>query len=206
MSTRRWNHNIHYHRLVLDAVPTWARSALDVGTGNGLLAADLRRVVPEVTAIDVDEDVLSAARREAGAVEWILGDVMSYRFGRTFDVVGSVAAVHHLPDLTATFRRLAELTSPGGVLVVIGLARATRPRDFAIQAWGAVQHRWMVRRRDYWEHSAPIVWPPPHTYAEVRETATAELPGVQWKQLPMFRYAVVWRKPGSAPLPATSAE
>ena len=42
----RWNHNLHYHRLVLDAVPAHARTALDVGTGDGLLAADLRRRVP----------------------------------------------------------------------------------------------------------------------------------------------------------------
>ncbi|OSY35896.1 hypothetical protein [Pseudonocardia autotrophica] len=49
MSPRdRWNHNIHYHRLVLNAVPEGSHTALDVGTGTGtgLLAADLRRRVP----------------------------------------------------------------------------------------------------------------------------------------------------------------
>jgi 2-polyprenyl-3-methyl-5-hydroxy-6-metoxy-1,4-benzoquinol methylase len=193
---QRWNHNIHYHRLVLDAVPVDARSALDVGTGNGLLAADLRQRVPEVAAIDVDDAVLDAAREEVDGVEWILGDVMSHRFEQTFEVVASVATLHHLPDLTSALRRLAGLTSPGGVLVVVGLARSTRPREFAVAALGVVQHRWLSWRRGYWEHTAPTVWPPPHSYSEVRECVLAELPGAQWRQLPMFRYALIWRKPG----------
>ncbi|WP_226362749.1 methyltransferase domain-containing protein [Pseudonocardia sp. ICBG1142] len=64
-SARRWNHNIHYHRLVLDAVPRGAQTALDVGTGNGLLAADLVHRVPQVVAIDLDPTVLRSARSEA---------------------------------------------------------------------------------------------------------------------------------------------
>lgn len=190
---QRWNHNIHYHRLVLDAVPVEACSALDVGTGNGLLAADLSQKVPEVVAIDVDDDVLAAAREEVDDVDWILGDVMAYRFQRTFDVVASVAALHHLPDLRSALRRFAELTSPGGVLVVVGLARSTRPRDFAIDVLGVVQHRWLSWRRGYWQHTAPIAWPPPHSYSEARQCAAEELPGVQWRRLPMFRYALTWR-------------
>lgn len=191
----RWNHNIHYHRIALDAVPDRARSALDVGTGNGLLAADLRRVVPDVTGIDVDEAVLASARREGGDIDWIHGDVMTYDFGRTFDVVASVATMHHLPDLSAALHRLGELTAPSGVLVVIGLARPTRPREFTLNLLGAVEHRWHSWRRGYWEHTAPTVWPPPHSYSEVRRCATENLPGVIWRQLPMWRYSLTWRRP-----------
>lgn len=193
----RWNHNIHYHRLVLEEVPKGARSALDVGTGNGLLAADLRRIMPEVAGIDVDDDdaVLAAARREHSDIGWIRGDVMTYDFGQTFDVVASVAALHHLPDLPAALQRLSDLTAPGGVMVVVGLARRTRPQDFAFNVVGAVQHRWHSWRRGYWEHSAPTVWPPPHSYAEVQRCAREQLAGIQWKQLPMFRYALTWHRP-----------
>lgn len=47
MSSRppRWNHNLHYHRVILAAVPAGARRSLDVGCGVGMLARDLRRVV-----------------------------------------------------------------------------------------------------------------------------------------------------------------
>ncbi|WP_150463283.1 class I SAM-dependent methyltransferase [Nesterenkonia ebinurensis] len=81
-SRGRWNHNIHYHRLILDAVPTDARSALDVGCGNGLLSKELRNTVPEVTGIDLDEDVLDETRQLSDKITWVHGDAMSYKFGR----------------------------------------------------------------------------------------------------------------------------
>jgi 2-polyprenyl-3-methyl-5-hydroxy-6-metoxy-1,4-benzoquinol methylase len=37
---KRW-HNIHYHRLILRAVPAGARRGLDVGCGEGTLAREL---------------------------------------------------------------------------------------------------------------------------------------------------------------------
>lgn len=197
----RWNHNIHYHRVVLEAVPDDATSALDVGTGNGLLAADLRDRLPRVVAIDVDDAVLDAAHQERDDIEWRLGDVMAYPFGETFDVVASVATLHHLPDPPSALRRLAELTSPGGVVVVVGLARATRPREFALAVFGMLQHKWLSWRNGYWEHTAPTVWPPAQSYAEIRRSAMATLPGVRWKLLPMFRYALIWRKPGEVGAP-----
>lgn len=192
---RRWNHNLHYHRLVLEHVPDGARSALDVGTGNGLLAADLREVVPEVVAIDADADALAAAAGEVAGVEWICGDVMDYPFGRTFDVVASVATLHHLPDPAAALRRFSGLVAPGGVLVVVGLARSSTITDFACDAAGAVAHRWLQRHNGYWEHSAPIA-SPSHTYAQLRTCADAVMPDATFKRLPLFRYAVIWRNGG----------
>lgn len=195
-----WNHNIHFHRVALEAIPAGARSALDVGTGDGLLAADLRRVLPEVTGIDLDGPALETARRSGLDVEWIQGDVLTYDFGRRYDVVASVATLHHLPDVRAALGRLAELTSPGGVLVVIGLARATTLKDGALGAIGIVQHHLLSRRRTCWEHTAPTSWPPPHSYREVRAAARELLPGVAWRQYPLWRYSLVWRRPaGGAP-------
>lgn len=192
-SGRRWNHNIHYHGIVLDAVPDGATSALDVGAGNGLLAADLRSRVDDVVAVDVDGDVLQSTSRDVDGVDLILGDVMDYPFARTFDVVASVATFHHLTDPRAALRRLADLTASGGVLVIVGLARASSPIDYAYAAAGAGAHRWLSWRHGYWEHSAPTVWPPPQTYAQVRDLVREELEGARWRRLPLFRYAVTWR-------------
>lgn len=192
----RWNHNIHYHRLVLDAVPRSARTALDVGTGNGLLAADLQGRVPHVVGIDQDPTVLSAARSENPTVEWILGDVLSHPFpAASFDVVASVATLHHLSDPAQALRRFADLTAPGGRVVVVGLARTSRPIEVLLHLVGAAQHAVMRRRYGFWEHTAPMVWPPPHTYSEVRRTARSVLPGCRWRLLPMWRYYITWAKP-----------
>lgn len=192
----RWNNNIHYHRRILDAIPSGARTALDFGTGNGLLAADLHARVPDVTGIDIDPDVLESARIEDSGVSWIQGDLMSHPFPpASFDVVASVAAVHHLPDLDKTFARLAELTSPGGVLAVVGLAESSRPIDRLYDVAGLVAQAGHMRRHGIWEHTAPTVWPPPHTYAEVKRSAARVLQGSSWTRLAMWRYLVLWQRP-----------
>jgi SAM-dependent methyltransferase len=193
----RWNHNTHFHDLVLRAVPPDARTALDVGTGNGLLAQDLADAGLEVTAIDLDETVLDAARTEHAdaAIHWVRGDVMAADLGQQFDVVASVATVHHLPDLALALSRLADLTAPGGTLVVVGLARSTRLRDRLPDLVGVVQHRWYSWRHGYWEHSAPTCWPPPHPYSEVRRTAWAVLMGSRYRRHPLWRYSITWRRP-----------
>lgn len=194
----RWNHNIHYHRLVTGAAPEDARTALDVGTGNGLLAADLQRMVRTVTAVDLDGRVVDSARAVDPSVRWVHGDVLTHPFPpASFDVVASVATVHHLPDPERAFRRFAELVAPGGVVVVIGLARSTRPVDLAFDVVGTVQHAVLRRRYGYWEHTAPTVWPPVHSYAQVRAAARTALPGCSWRRLGMWRYHVRWVRPRS---------
>lgn len=189
-----WNHNIHYHRLILDAVPAGAHSALDVGCGNGLLSTELHSRVPEVTGIDLDEGVLDDARQLSDKITWAHGDVLSYAFDRPFDVVASVATLHHMPDLDAALSRLADLTAPGGVLAVVGLARASRPKDLLLHAAGAVQHQRLSRKHGFWEHTAPTM-PPPYDFVTARRTAKRVLPGVRWKQLLLWRYSLIWHKP-----------
>ncbi|WP_058234194.1 class I SAM-dependent methyltransferase [Devriesea agamarum] len=195
ISSRRWNHNIQYHPLILRAVPKGARSALDVGCGDGLLTSELRRVVPDVIGIDLDETVLATARQYNDELTWIHGDAMTFAFDRQFDVVASIATLHHMPDLGKALARLADLTAPGGVLVIVGMAQTSRPRDAILHLAGIVQHRWMTHKYGFWEHTAPVVWPPPHDYVTVRKTAERVLPGVHWKQLLLWRYALVWNKP-----------
>ncbi|HEX8930720.1 MAG TPA: class I SAM-dependent methyltransferase, partial [Actinomycetota bacterium] len=77
----RWNHNLHYHRVILDAVPDGCRRALDVGCGDGSLARDLRRAVPHVLAVDLHEPSIRLARRHDDAgIDYLVGDFLSDLF------------------------------------------------------------------------------------------------------------------------------
>lgn len=196
MTTRPlWNHNIHYHDLVLQNVRSTTRSALDVGTGDGLLAAELRRRIPRVVGLDVDDDVLVDAASSNPSVEMIHADVMTHDFGEEqFDLVASIATIHHLPGQFAAFQRLADLTTPGGTLVVIDLARTTRVSEALLQLVGTAQHQVYSRTKGYWEHSAAIV-PPSESFSSVRACAEDVLPGMRWRLLPLWRYSITWQKP-----------
>jgi ribosomal protein L11 methyltransferase len=98
------------------------RSALDVGTGTGVLAAALARLgVPRVVALDTDPAVLPLARanltrNRAGAVGLLAGGVDAV--GGRFDLV----VANLLADiLVAQAGGLASALAPGGRLVVSGL-------------------------------------------------------------------------------------
>jgi SAM-dependent methyltransferase len=72
-----WNHNIHYHPLILGAVPDGCQRGLDVGCGEGRLARDLRQVVPHVVAIDCDRPVIDRARQQDAGAEYVCGDFLT---------------------------------------------------------------------------------------------------------------------------------
>ncbi|MGV8083609.1 MAG: class I SAM-dependent methyltransferase [Coriobacteriia bacterium] len=194
---RLWNPNIHYHRLILDAIPDDSTRVLDVGCGDGILSADLVGAgVGEVTGLDIDAPVLERAcsRHQGLGIHWLHGDVADAPLQpESFDAVVSVAALHHM-DATQALGRFAELVRPDGVVAVVGLA-ANDWWDWPYALFGTAARAVLGFRHGRWEHSAPIVWPPPLTYREVRALGRQVLPGCRFRHLLLGRYALVWRKP-----------
>ncbi len=194
---RRWNHNIHYHPVVLGAVPEWARRALDVGCGDGPLARELRAVLPQVTGIDRDPASIDRARVQddpAQPVDYLLGDFLDYSFEpASFDLVASVAALHHMPA-GASLERMRGLLRPGGRLVVIGLARASLS-DLPIEVAAVAVNAIYRLTKTYWAQQSPTVWPPPETFAGMRRLAAEHLPGVRYRRHLLWRYSLTWTQP-----------
>ena len=98
-------------------------------------------------------------------------------------------------DLASALGRVAEALRPGGVAVVIGLARPATARDYMVETSGVVVSKLMRRVVGYKEVQAPTVWPPPLTYAECRRIGTTVLPGARFRRRLFFRYSLVWTKP-----------
>jgi ribosomal protein L11 methyltransferase len=124
------------------------RSALDVGTGSGLLAAALARLgVPRVVALDVDPAVLSLARTnlDANGVRGVLvlGGTLAAVRGRFDLVVANILA----DTLIAEACGLASAVAPDGSLVLSGILadQASRVLD-AFPGWRATS----VRADDPW--------------------------------------------------------
>jgi 2-polyprenyl-3-methyl-5-hydroxy-6-metoxy-1,4-benzoquinol methylase len=193
-----WNANIHYDARLDACVPASATSVLDVGCGDGFLAARLARRVPLVVAIDADAPVLGRARARFpdAKVTWCHGDVLTYPLGReSFDAVLSNATLHQLPDAGEALSRLSQLVRPGGTLAIVGFAR-TQWRDLP-WALTALACRGVANRvRGKWEHTAPQTWPPPDTLRQLRRSVREALPGARISRLLMGRYLIVWRAPG----------
>jgi SAM-dependent methyltransferase len=196
--TDRWNHNIHYHPLVLAAVSPGTGDALDVGCGEGMLARALRTKVPRVVGVDPDEKSIALARAQGDDVTYVQADVLRHPFPpSSFSFIASVATLHHMDARTA-LARLRDLLRPGGTLVIVGLARST-VADVPFVLAGAVATRLHRRTKGFWEHPSPMVWPPPETYGGMRRLASSVLPGVHYRRHILWRYSLLWTKPGERP-------
>jgi 2-polyprenyl-3-methyl-5-hydroxy-6-metoxy-1,4-benzoquinol methylase len=192
-----WNHNIHYHDIVLRSLPSPCLRALDVGCGEGLLARQLARHCAEVIALDADRDTIARCRSAADSaprLAFIEGDVMNYAFPvASFDLITAVASLHHLP-LRPALARFQKLLRPGGVLAVIGLYRARTIADYALAA-AALPASYMFRSlRDAVEVATPLQ-EPKETLREIRAACDAVLPAGTFRRHLLFRYSFVWRKP-----------
>jgi SAM-dependent methyltransferase len=195
---RRWNHNTHYYPLVLAAVPAGCQRVLDVGCGEGMLARSLAHRIPHVAGVDRDAASIELGRRQDadGKVEFVRGDLLACPFQpASFGMVTCVAALHHM-DPAAALAAMNRLLAPGGTLVVIGLARS-RPHDWPLDAVAVVVNLGYRMARGYWKQPSPVVWPPPHSYREIRALAREALPGVRYRRHLLWRYSLVWAKPAS---------
>ena len=193
----RWNHNIHHHRLVLDAVGSDTRRVIDIGCGDGLLTSELADRVQQVVGVDIDAASLgraAAETRSASNVTYLLGDFLTADLEpASFDLVTSIATLHHVGERDG-LERMAELLKPGGRLVVIGCARSAA-QDMPLEIASVIAHQILSRRRNSWEHSAPTVWPPPLSYSQVRRIVKRQLPGARFRRRLLWRYSIEWVKP-----------
>jgi len=204
-----WNHNLHYHRVIIDVIAPDCQRTLDIGCGQGALTRRLWPLVPEVTGIDRDERSIALARSRAQARFPDIGYVHAEFLAESvkpgsFDLVTAVASLHHM-DAEAALRKMADVLRPEGVLVVIGLAR-DRSLAGAALIVPAMIGNWTHRAADAWNRRAnavqsevryqsPVIWPPPLTYRQMRQLAERVLPGVRYRRHLYWRYSLVWRKP-----------
>ena len=182
-----------------------------MGCGQGALTRRLRSLIPDVTGIDRDERSITLARASCQALfpdmRYVRADFLAacVKPG-SVDLVTAVASLHHM-DADAALRKMADLLRPGGILVVIGLAR-----DFSLTRAAlivpAIIGNWLHRASDASSRRAsarpseipyqsPVIWPPGMTHRQVRRLAERILPGVHCRRRLYWRYSLVWHKPGA---------
>jgi SAM-dependent methyltransferase len=197
-----WNHNFHYHDLLLSAAPLPCRAALDIGCGDGTLIGKLARRAERVIGIDTSAEMIERASSELKANRAVSGDVATLIYGdflahpfadEHFDFITCVATIHHM-DFGAALERMKSLLQPGGRIAILGLARASGPRDFLYNAAGLITTRTLRLSRNYFDPGAPIA-SPLMTYSDVERTVAQLLPGATFRRLVLFRYLLTWTAP-----------
>ncbi len=204
------DHNAYYHRLLLRHLPSPCHRVLDVGCGAGTFAVELAKRAEHVDALDRSPAMIDEARRVAPPnVTCVLADVLREPLpDARYDAIVSITALHHAP-LEAVLPRLAGALRPGGVLAAVALPRRDLLHELPVELTAAIGHRLLGtafatlrasgRRRWYAKEPSsltmPVVLDPSLTTRQVRQQASALLPGSRVRRLVFWRYFLLWQKP-----------
>jgi SAM-dependent methyltransferase len=122
-------------------LPLWRRLAgdacgpvLDVGAGTGRVALDRARAGHEVTALDVDADLLAELERRADGlpVRTLLADAADFDAGTSFAlVVVPMQTIQLLPARSGFFASARRAVAPGG-LVALAISERLEPFEAEI--------------------------------------------------------------------------
>ncbi len=209
-----FDHNDHYHGLLLRKVPRNCGAALDVGCGTGRFARRLARLGVEVDAVDPSEEVIAEARALAGrgseneGPRFAHADITEAELpAGHYDFISCLASIHHVEF--GTVAALRDALAPGGVLVILGCYPERSPLDWAwslaaVPVNAAVRPAFAARDKfrrpaaasaDRPRVPAPVKQPS-MPLSRIRVEAEALLPGCSIRRLLFWRYLLVFRNSG----------
>lgn len=192
-----FDHNDHYHRLLLRHVPPGARTALDVGCGTGRFARRLVGLGCRVDALDPDPETLAAAEASGGGPRYRRADAATEPLpSGHYDVITCLASLHHMPFTTLT--RIRDALAPGGRLLVLGCYAGHTALDVVASPANAVARAAVfATERARGIRTPPRKAPvrqPEMRLPRIRAEADRLLPGSEVRQLLYWRYLLTYTK------------
>ena len=102
--------------------------ALDVATGTGDLAIELRDRGAEVTGLDFSEEMLALANEKEPSIEWRSGNALELPFRDDEFMAATVGfGARNFDDLGRGLGEMARVVRPGGRVVVLEITTPQRP-------------------------------------------------------------------------------
>ncbi|OMC30754.1 SAM-dependent methyltransferase [Mycobacterium colombiense] len=191
-----WNHNTAYHPWLVDIASRRRGDVLDVGCGEGLLAARLAAVSRSVVGIDADPASVRRASQRLQAFGNASAELRRFedveQADRSFDLVTFVASLHHLP-LRDTLWKARQMLRPAGELAVVGLSANKSVADWVWSGLCLPAVRAGSRLHRETRNIGVPVADPRESLAEIRQAAEDVLPGARIRRGLYYRYRLLWR-------------
>lgn len=140
-----------------DFVGSYApHSVLDAGCGTGRVAIELARRGIRVVGVDLDQDMIAAARAKAPELTWVQADLSELDLATRFDAV--VLAGNVIPYVTPDRRQAAVLAcarhlAPGGLLIAGFQLQPGWPAPADYDLWCEDAGLALVARYATWDRS-----------------------------------------------------
>lgn len=109
----RWQRRLDY---LAGALGDKTGTVLEIGAGSGTFTGGLAEVFPNLTAIDISEDLLRFAAGKAPSAKLLCMDAHNLEFpDNSFDAIVGCSVLHHL-DWDLALRGFYKKLKPGGVI------------------------------------------------------------------------------------------
>ena len=205
-----WDHNNHYHRFLLKQLPTHCKTALDIGCGTGEFSRLLAKRVEKVVAIDLSPGMIEVTKqrsRQLSNIDFQVADILHWELpAENFDVIVSIATLHHLP-VESLLPNLKAALKPGGRLVILDLLEHENLRD-RLSDLIAVPLNWCfqaLKNRHLQQSSEAAAAMREHvrtdkylTLSQAQRIYTSSLKRAKVRKHLFWRYSVVWEKAATA--------
>lgn len=191
-----WNHNTAYHPWLVGIASRHRGDVLDVGCGEGLLAARLAAVSRSVVGIDADPTAVRRASQRLQPLGNASAELRRFedleRAERSFDLITFVASLHHLPLRDALWKA-RQMLRPAGELAVVGLSANKSVADWVWAGLCLPAVRAGSRLHRESRNIGVAVADPRESLSEIRQTADKVLPGARIRRGLYYRYRLRWR-------------
>jgi 2-polyprenyl-3-methyl-5-hydroxy-6-metoxy-1,4-benzoquinol methylase len=124
----QWDHNRQYQNYLLKHIPQNCNCILDVGCGTGELTKKLVPYSVEIIGIDISENMINEAltRNNDKKIKYIRISVERYleETDKKFDVIISIAALHHMNE-ERTLEMMKEKLTGDGKIIILDLVKGS---------------------------------------------------------------------------------
>jgi 2-polyprenyl-3-methyl-5-hydroxy-6-metoxy-1,4-benzoquinol methylase len=118
----KWDHNQQYQKYLLKNIPKNCNCILDVGCGTGELTKRLIPFSKEIIGVDVSENMINEAKKRNydEKISYIKISVEEYlkETEKQFDVIISIAALHHMNEEKILETMKNKLTKDGKIIIL----------------------------------------------------------------------------------------
>ncbi len=194
-------------------VPDWlteqiqglrGHTAVDLGCGTGRTALLLAEHYDVVLAVDISSEMIQLARRKRPHSRVRYQQLSIEAVTGSFDLVLSIAVLHHVAELDRVLAHVKSLVAPGGLAILVDTAQEPRTRwqfhwHHLLALYGEVRsgipnawERFLAKSdRGWMDH---LVSDRFLTVEQFRQTYSAALPGVVITEAGGMQ-AAVWKRP-----------
>jgi len=118
---QKYWHSRKWHHLKEFLISVRGNRLLDIGCADGTTTRQIKKILPltTITGIDLYKKAIDHAKRKAGKIRFIHGDVHKLPFDdNSFEIVTAIETIEHLDNPNRALTEIYRVLKPNGYLII----------------------------------------------------------------------------------------